>query len=53
MIATTAEQRTDQLRHQGVRMALEVLVDGDGWPVALAVLLNSVHEQARINGVRA
>lgn len=51
MIATTATERTDQLRHEGVRRTLALIVAGDT-DAALDTLLASVADQARLNGVR-
>lgn len=51
MIYTTADERTDQLRHEGVRNALALLKAGE--PArALDVLLTSVERQAVVNGIR-
>lgn len=48
--ATTADQRIDELRHSGVRLAVELLVDGRQLD-ALHVIAQSVEQQARIAGV--
>lgn len=49
--ATTPDQRIDELRHSGVRLAVELLVDGDAGG-SQRVILQSVEQQARIAGVR-
>lgn len=57
--ATTAEQRINEMRHVGVRLALVWLVNGhtscssrSAADLAFETLFASVLEQARIAGVR-
>lgn len=49
--ATTVQQRQAELRHDGVRVALGLLHKGHPGD-AFNVLLSSVHQQARLDGVR-
>lgn len=49
--ATTVDQRVAELRHEGVREALRLVVANDR-DAALAALSASVAAQARLLGVR-
>lgn len=49
--ASTAPQRVTELRHSGVRLTVELLIAGQR-EQALAVLLRSVEQQARVSGIR-
>lgn len=51
-VATTPEQRVPELRHSGVRLTMELLLDRRP-TAALRVLLASVEQQARLEGIRA
>lgn len=51
-VATTADERAAQLRHEGVRDAVALLGTGNHLP-ALGVLLASVEAQARLHGIHA
>jgi hypothetical protein len=48
--ATTSEQRIDELRHVGVRLAVTTLRHGRPYH-ALGILLGSVEAQARVAGI--
>lgn len=48
--ATKAEQRIDELRHAGVRLAVASMVD-DKRLAALEVMLGTTESQARIAGI--
>lgn len=49
--ATTADQRITELRHDGVRLAMELLLDGHSQR-AYQVMLGSFVAQARVAGIR-
>lgn len=48
---TTADQRVPELRNNGVRIAVQMILAGRR-EQALLVLLSSVETQARLSGIR-